>query len=250
MATMVTSRAKRIIFPASVGIRRKESKITRRAITSDLYGALVDTTPFSRELEAIAHENGADPRTVVDTYLTNEARVSYAKPFRVLDDQIAETPKRCDVAMATSFMTGQFDRLWEVQKRFPAWPDTVPALRDLKEHGYELHVMSNSCHQIIESHMAELDNLIDDYLLADDVKAYKPQHPFFSSAEEKFNPKGPGTFHCHVAQGCFWDIIPACHFGWNKIWINRFGERGLDDQRPYGELPTLEHIREELEKLQ
>lgn len=77
-----------------------------------------------RGFEAIARERAADPQALMDTYLTDDARVSCAEPLRVLDGRIARSRRRRDAAMGAGFMAGQFDRLREVLRRFPAgWLD-------------------------------------------------------------------------------------------------------------------------------
>lgn len=212
----------------------------KKIITFDCYGTLLDTASFDEEIGRIAQENGLDGQMMRSVYACNEARLMYAEPFRRLDLLIPAVLERCDMQLGIRCMARYAERAIEAQKALKPFPEVVAALALLKERGYTLALLSNSCHSIMQSNAAALGNPFEHLVLAEDVQAYKPQPGFFQKAEEMLTLKG--SQHCHVAQGYFYDIIPAARLGWKRLWINRGSELGNPAEQPYTEVHSLDQI--------
>ena len=214
--------------------------MNKKIITFDCYGTLVDTASFDTEIGRIAQENGLDGQKMQAAYALHETRLMYAEPFRRLDALISATLERCDMQLGIRCMARYGERAIEAQKALRPFPEVVETLGILKERGYSLVLMSNSCHSIMASNAAALGNPFERLILAEDTKAYKPQLIFFQQAESLLDLKK--AQHCHVAQGYFYDIIPAARMGWKRLWINRNGELGSAAEQPYTEVHTLDQI--------
>ncbi|MEA4970098.1 MAG: HAD-IA family hydrolase [Candidatus Pelethousia sp.] len=212
----------------------------KKIITFDCYGTLLDTASFEEEIGRIAEENGLDGAKMQDVYACNEARLMYAEPFRKLDTLIPAILERCDMQMGVRCMARYSERALAAQKALRPFPEAVETLATLKARGYSLALMSNSCHSVMASNAAALGDPFEMLILAEDVRAYKPQLTFFQKAEALLDLKN--AQHCHVAQGYFYDIIPAAQMGWKRLWINRNGELGAAAQQPYTEVHTLDQI--------
>ena len=209
-------------------------------LTFDCYGTLVDTSSFMAEIGRIAQENGQDAQKMQAAFVCNKERLMYAEPFTRFDELIPAALERCDMELGIRCMVNYAERIIEAKKSLKPFPEVIKTLSVLKERGYSLVLMSNSCYSIMESNDAALGNPFDRLILAEDMQAYKPKLEFFKQTEELLNLKN--VEHCHVAQGYFYDIIPAARVGWNRIWVNRNGELGSAAQQPYTEVRTLDQI--------
>ncbi|MEA5059183.1 MAG: HAD hydrolase-like protein [Candidatus Pelethousia sp.] len=212
----------------------------KKVITFDCYGTLLDTASFEEELGRIAEENGLNPTEIQALFACNEARMMYAEPFRRLDTLIPAILERCDMQLGAHCMARYGERMIEAQKALRPFPEVLGTLQILKKRGYSLALMSNSCHTIMAGNAAALGSPFEQMVLAEDVRAYKPQLSFFEMAESVLDLKN--AQHCHVAQGYFYDVIPAAQMGWKRLWINRCGELGNPAQQPYTEVRSLEQI--------
>lgn len=224
----------------SVRQKEEDNFMGKRIITFDCYGTLIDTAAFEEEIGRIAEENGLDGQRIRALFACNEARLMYAEPFRNLDELIPAILERCDMQLGIRCMARYGDRAIEAQKALRPFPEVTETLRALKERGYSLVLMSNSCHCIMASNAAALGNPFERLVLAEDVKAYKPQLTFFQQAESLLDLKN--AWHCHVAQGYFYDMIPAARMGWKRLWVNRGGELGNAAEQPYTEVRALDQI--------
>ena len=212
----------------------------KKLITFDCYGTLLDTRPFLEEIQRIGAEHQKNGLQLSQLYELNEARLMYAEPFLPLDELIGEALERCDVILGTDFMAPQRERLLQVQNALKPFPEVVPVLRELRNRGYYLVIMSNSCHSIMNNNLKALEHQVDDVVLAEDVRAYKPQLAFFQQVETQLTTKE--REHWHVAQGYFDDIIPGLRKQWKRVWVNRNGERGQAKWKPEHEVRTLDEI--------
>jgi 2-haloacid dehalogenase len=125
----------------------------------------------------------------------------------------------------------------------PTWgpfPDVPAVLRKLRQYT-KIVIISNSEDRLIEKNIENIGVPFDDYITAEQARAYKPSPVVFEYTLKKLNCKKEDILH--IANGYEYDIMPAHDLGWNKIWINREGIAG--DQAahgPYAELPDLSGV--------
>lgn len=113
------------------------------------------------------------------------------------------------------------------------FPDTVPALRQAKEAGLELVIISNSDRSIIAHTLRQLEVEFDAVIVAEDAKAYKPSDAPFELALDAIRSRPEQVLH--VAFGFKYDIGPANRLGFRSAWVNRKRE-----QRPGPDEPDFE----------
>jgi 2-haloacid dehalogenase len=119
----------------------------------------------------------------------------------------------------------------------PTWgpfPDVPPVLRILRQY-CKIVIISNTEDRLIEKNIENIGVPFDDYISAEQARAYKPTKPIFDYTLRKLNCDKSDILH--VANGFEYDIMPAHDLGWTKIWINRYQEKG--DQAAYGPYETL-----------
>jgi hypothetical protein len=68
---------------------------------------------------------------------------------------------------------------------YQPFPDTRPALRNLKEAGYRLVIISNVDRDIIQHTLRQIEIPFDDVITSEDAGAYKPSDRVFTYAKER-----------------------------------------------------------------
>jgi 2-haloacid dehalogenase len=104
------------------------------------------------------------------------------------------------------------------------FPETGPALRRAKAAGLRLVIVSNTDRSIMEHTLRqlELELDVDDVVVAQDCRAYKPSLAPFELALERIGERPERILH--VAFGFKYDIRPAAALGFRTAWVNRHGE--------------------------
>lgn len=198
----------------------------------------MDTGSIQKTIEEIAQENDTDPTTAWSLYCQWEDRLRYGEEFIPFKDLLRKILAYMDMELKTDAFCASWDKLNAAFRNMKPFEDTVPCLKRLKEDGWKIVLLSNSCHDYLAHHIQKMEGLADDYLCADDVQAYKPQLEFFRKAQKRLDLKEK---HIHAAKGYWWDMVPAQKMGWKRIWINRnnetapFGDE--PDQRSLADLP-------------
>jgi 2-haloalkanoic acid dehalogenase type II len=138
----------------------------------------------------------------------------YAEVLAAVHRRLAQ---KWDVAMEES----AHDRFGASVPDWPEFPDTVAALRYLKQH-YKLVILSNVDRLSFEGSLGRLRVPFDAVYTAEDIGSYKPNPANFRFmlqrlAEQEFPPSDI----LHTAQSLFHDHVPAKQFGLATAWINR-----------------------------
>jgi 2-haloacid dehalogenase len=123
------------------------------------------------------------------------------------------------------------EALARAMESWQPFPDTVPALRRVKEAGVALAIVSNTDRAIMEHTLRQLDGIAFDHVLvAEDCRAYKPSTEPFSRALGQLDV--PPEQVLHVAFGFKYDIGPAQQVGLRTAWVNRKAEPRPGDALP------------------
>jgi 2-haloacid dehalogenase len=133
-------------------------------------------------------------------------------------------------------------------KSLPDWPpfDDVPAaLRELRNRGWMLAILSNTDRDLIAASQKQIGVPFDLAVVAEDVQSYKPAHAHWERFFEATT--ADREHHVHVAASLFHDIAPATELGLRTVWINRLGEQ--PGPEPDRELPDLGGLPEALDEL-
>jgi 2-haloacid dehalogenase len=123
----------------------------------------------------------------------------------------------------------------------PAWlpfPDTVPALRELKNR-YRLVVISNIDDALFAKTRRRLDVEFDGVITAEQAKSYKPSLNNFQMALRAL-ALAPDQL-LHAGQSIYHDVIPARSLGIATVWVNRKSARpGIGAVRAAAGHPDME----------
>ena len=124
-------------------------------------------------------------------------------------------------------------------QNWPAFPDTVAALEELKSR-YRLVAVTNADAWALK-HMSEtMDNPFDAQITCDEVGVNKPNPRVFDYVLKKLAPLGVKQEHIlHTAQSQYHDIVPAMNLGFSTMWIER-----RQGKESFGATPRPENVIE------
>ena len=111
-------------------------------------------------------------------------------------------------------------KLMDAAFAFKPWPDSVAALRSMRNAGMRLAYVSNLTHEILArlSEAAGITDLFEHRLSTDLVKAFKPDPRAYQMAETAFDlPRDKIVFAAFGG----WDAAGAKAFGLTTFWVNR-----------------------------
>jgi 2-haloacid dehalogenase len=109
---------------------------------------------------------------------------------------------------------------------WPPFPDTVEALRYLKQH-FRLVILSNVDRASFQATNRLLGVTFDAIYTAQDIGSYKPDRRNFGYLIDRLGEQGvPKEKLLHVAQSLFHDHVPAQALGLTSAWIDRRHEVG------------------------
>jgi 2-haloalkanoic acid dehalogenase type II len=206
-------------------------------LTFDCYGTLIDwERGISEAFAAAARADGValDLAAVLRAYHEVEPRVQ-AERYRRYRDVLALTARGVADRLGWTLPPGRESFLAESLPSWPPFPDTNDALRRLKGAGHRLIILSNVDDDLLAGTRHHLAVEFDAVITAEQVGSYKPAVGHFAAARKRIG----GAPWLHVAQSYFHDVQPARALGVPTAWINRKGERPLDDRGPDHEFRTL-----------
>ena len=121
---------------------------------------------------------------------------------------------------------------------WPAFDDTVEALRELKQYG-RLIILSNVDNRSFQRSNDRLGVAFDAIYTAEDIGSYKPSRRNFAYMLDRLDEQGVDSSRVlHVAESLFHDHVPALELGLATCWIHRraakggFGATKEPDHRP------------------
>jgi 2-haloacid dehalogenase len=206
-----------------------------RWATFDCYGTLIDWNGgIRRELARVFGAERADELLGRYHVIEPELEADGARSYReVLTEAMRRlgAPRESEVALADS-LTG-----WR------PFREVTQALREARERGWKLAILSNTDRDYIEASMKRIGVPFDEAIVASEIGSYKPALGHWRAFEERVG-RPPDV---HVAASLFHDIGPANELGLPSIWINRVGEKA--DPKPTRELPDLTLLAQTLDEL-
>jgi len=160
---------------------------------------------------------------VLDVYNRHESEVQTERPDRRYRDVLAETLRRAAAELDLELLDDDATVLGAGIPYWPVFPDTRPALAELRAAGWQLAVLTNCDRDIIALTQRRLPASFDAVVTAEDVSAYKPSPEHFRLFQSTFASSADAWIH--VAQSYFHDIRPTHELGITRIWVNRQGEK-------------------------
>ncbi len=158
-------------------------------------------------------------------------------PYRPYREILAESLRRYEEERGYPWDPADGIALARSMRSWQPFPDTRPALRQAREQGLRLVIVSNTDRDIIAHTLRHLAVPFDAVVTAEDCVAYKPAETVFRRALERIGE--PPERVLHVAFGFRYDIGPAQRMGMRTAWVNRHVEAAPGPERP-------DHVRRDL----
>lgn len=136
------------------------------------------------------------------------------------------------------------DRLMNVYRTLGAFPEIPGVLRELRELGFAIAVLSSGSPEMLVSAVdgTGLANAIDTVVSVDTVSSFKPDLRIYQLAVDRL---GVAAEAIASQSSNAWDAHAAAAFGMRVVWYKRYGQRrerlpGTPDQeiRTLAELPA------------
>ncbi len=191
-----------------------------RVLTFDCYGTLIDwETGILSTLDRIlvAHGKKVDDATLLKLFGDFEVRAEQGRfqPYR----QVLQSVVRQFGEELGFTPTDQETRsLPESLASWEPWPDTVRALRQLKQ-GFNLAIISNVDDDLFAATLPKLEVEFSQIITAQQAQAYKPSQKIFELAMSRIGL--PACAILHAGQSVYHDVIPAQSLGLSTVWVNR-----------------------------
>jgi 2-haloacid dehalogenase len=115
------------------------------------------------------------------------------------------------------------EKLMSLYLALDAYPEVPGVLAQLKEAGLRTAILSNGSPMMLEAAVgsAGIGGHLDHVLSIEDVGIYKVSPRTYQLAVDRFGL--PREAICFISSNA-WDAAGAAHFGFQVVWINRFGQ--------------------------
>ena len=195
-----------------------------KALTFDCYGTLIDwESGIVAALEPWADHNGlaASSESLLEAYAQAESAIEEEAPDSLYTDVLRRVMTRIGETFEIPVTPEDADRLADCVVDWPPFPDTLDALKRLKER-FKLIVVSNVDLTSFARSNAQLGVGFDAIVSAEEVGAYKPDHRMFLRAFDVIAELGVARNEIlHVAQSLYHDHVPAKELNMATVWVDR-----------------------------
>jgi len=193
-------------------------------LSFDCYGTLIDwESGIYVGLKPLLSRAGLDlvRDAVLEAFADHESRQQALTPAMPYAALLAEVHGQLAITWGVMPDAAEAARFGASVGDWPAFPDTVEALRYLKQH-FRLVILSNVDRESFSVTNWRLNVVFDAIHTAQDVGSYKPDTRNFAYLLDRLAGQGvlPGKV-LHVAQSLFHDHVPANAMGLASAWIDR-----------------------------
>jgi 2-haloacid dehalogenase len=219
-----------ITTDASTNASSLELSRLPRAVIFDAYGTLFDVHSVVAAAEQLFPGRGVAlsslwrhkqiEYTQLRT-LADPAGAHYVPFWNITVDALRHAAARLKLADALSSAAEK--RLMDEYACLSAFPDTVPALKSLRDGlGLPLAILSNGSPPMLDIAVksAGMSGLFDHVLSVDSVRAYKPAPAAYELGTRAL---GAAARDIVFVSGNGWNVAGATWFGYTTFWINRAG---------------------------
>jgi 2-haloalkanoic acid dehalogenase type II len=192
----------------------------KHTLSFDCYGTLIDWE--AGILACLQPWLARHGRTVADdTLLALYGELESAAehgPFQPYKGILADVMRALATRLDVPLVAGEAHLLARSVGDWPAFPDTVAALRRLSAR-YDLIILSNVDEDLIALTLRHLQVPFQGILTAERIGSYKPSPANFQALIAHMAGREAGLLHC--AQSRFHDIGPAKAMGLHTVWVDR-----------------------------
>jgi 2-haloalkanoic acid dehalogenase type II len=207
-------------------------------LSFDCYGTLIDWESGIYDalepLRARLGRSGAVPgaglsrgsgelsrQDMLQAFARLESRQQEKTPGMLYSDLLAEVHGQLAVEWDVAQLPEEDMAFGRSIADWPPFPDTVEALRYLKQH-FRLVILSNVDRASFQATHARMGVAFDAVYTAQDIGSYKPDPQNFRYLLERLREQGVAREKLlHVAQSLFHDHVPANGLGLASAWIDR-----------------------------
>jgi putative hydrolase of the HAD superfamily len=230
-----------------------------KILTFDVVGTLIDfEAGIVNCIRPIAEKAGRqiEDEAILLGYGKAEAIEHERTPGLPFTKMLAPAYRSLADALGLPTGAAEVDALHASIPQWPAFPDSVDALKRLRKH-FRLVAMTNSDNWALGHFAGTLKQPFDDTVTAEDVGTCKPDPQFFAYARGRESVHGYQLRdYLHVAQSQYHDIGVARRLGYDVCWIERrkgkqgFGGTPAPDQvtRPDYHFSSLVELADAVEK--
>lgn len=193
-----------------------------RPIIFDLFGTLLNIDSLRADLVAVVTDSKSFVQTWRDKLLGYMLATAIMRRYESFDQLAAEALAYAASIHSVKLSVSYRHALVDGWRFLHPYSDVLPALRSLRDAGFQLGVLTNATpgtgRAALEN--AGLSESIDLFLSVDSLRTYKPDRRAYELV----------TSHCEVpadeivfvtSEG--WDATGAAEFGMRVIWCNRTG---------------------------
>ena len=195
-----------------------------QVLTFDCYGTLIDwETGLYDALQPLLKRAGValSRDAVLEAFARVESETQTALPNMPYAGLLAEVHAKLAAGWGVRADAYEDAVFGGSVGRWPAFPDTVEALRYLKQH-YRLVILSNVDRISFGITAERLKVPFDAVYTAQDIGSYKPDPRNFAYLLDRMKEQGFDKRQLlHVAQSLFHDHVPANAAGLASAWIDR-----------------------------
>ena len=200
-----------------------------KVLTFDCYGTLIDWE--SGMVEALKPLVAKASRKlsrdeILEAHARHESSQQVTTPAKTYQALLAVVYKRLAEDWGVAVGWDDCVDYGRTVRDWPAFADTVAALRYLKRH-YKLVILSNVDNESFSFSNRKLGVAFDAVFTAEDIGSYKPSPRNFEYLLEKLAARGIAKKDIlHTAESLFHDHAPANAFGLATCWIHRRHAQG------------------------
>lgn len=149
-----------------------------------------------------------------------------------------------DYAMTATDMSGAAlrEKLMSLYLALDAYPEVPEVLKSLRDAGMKTAILSNGSPMMLDAAVsnAGLGDLLDAVLTVEDVGVFKVSPKTYQLAVDRLDVAAGQI--CFMSSNA-WDAAGAAHFGFQVVWVNRFGQpRERLPGTPKAEIKSLEPL--------
>jgi 2-haloalkanoic acid dehalogenase type II len=205
-----------------------------RVVTFDCYGTLVDweggAGAFLYDLALRQGERRLEAGRLLRDRWEAIQFETIQGPYRAYKEVLAESLRLWMEERGYRWEPAEGEALVRAMRSWQPFPDTRPALRQAREAGLRLAIISNTDDDIIAHTLRHLEVPFDEVVTAEQCRSYKPSANNFERALARIGE--PPERVLHVAFGFKYDIGPAQRLGCRTAWVNRHVEAAPGEERP------------------
>lgn len=200
-------------------------------LTFDCYGTLIDWEKgILTALQPILSHHGVTilDDSLLELYGKLESTVEQGDyhPYR---DILGIVMRQLSIELEFRLEDNQLNQLANSIKDWPPFPDTVAALKKIKNK-FRLGIISNIDNDLFVASNRLLNIDFDYIVTAQQAQAYKPSLKVFEYAFDHIDI--PSDRILHVAQSLYHDIEPCGQLGLKAVWVNRRKDKSSSGATP------------------